>query len=196
MKNIVFDLGGVVFQRRKTECPTELIQFFSFIRGGDKMPEFWTEYDRGTYTFDEVTDLLTEFRQCPRELTERMMRLAIDMQRPVIETEHLIRDLKKAGYHLYVLSNMSLEFIEFLRKIPVYSLFDGEVVSCNEHVIKPEDGIYEILIKRFNLTPYETLFIDDRSENVEAAEKFGINGCVFNAHDPKQTCDALRQRLL
>ena len=64
---------------------------------------------------------------------------------------------------------MSLEFIEFLRKQPVYKNFDGEVVSCEEHVVKPDAKIYDILTSRYSLTPSETLFIDDRKENVEAA---------------------------
>ena len=84
-------------------------------------------------------------------------------------TERLVGDLKAAGYRLYVLSNMSREFIDFLRRFPVYGLFDGEVVSCEEHTVKPEPRIYEILLERYGLTPSETLFIDDREMNIEAA---------------------------
>ena len=81
----------------------------------------------------------------------------------------MIRDLKRAGYRLYVLSNMSREFIDFLRRTEIYGCFDGEVVSCEEGVVKPEPRIYEILLDRFGLDPAETLFIDDRRSNLEAA---------------------------
>ena len=45
MKNIVFDLGGVVFERNPHNCPEDLIAFFSFVRQ-QPMPEFWLEYER------------------------------------------------------------------------------------------------------------------------------------------------------
>ena len=45
MKNIVFDLGGVLFARDKRKCDPEIIEFFSFLRA-PKMPRFWEEYDR------------------------------------------------------------------------------------------------------------------------------------------------------
>jgi len=32
MKNIVFDLGGVLFARDKSKCTPELLEFFSFLR--------------------------------------------------------------------------------------------------------------------------------------------------------------------
>ena len=40
MKNIVFDLGGVLFARDKRKCDPEIIEFFSFLRA-PKMPRFW-----------------------------------------------------------------------------------------------------------------------------------------------------------
>ena len=88
-------------------------------------------------------------------------------------TERLVGDLKAAGYRLYVLSNMSREFIDFLRRFPVYGLFDGEVVSCEEHTVKPEPRIYEILLERYGLTPSETLFIDDSAANAAAGAALG-----------------------
>ena len=69
------------------------------------------------------------------------MEQAIALQEAIEPTERLIADLKAAGYRLYVLSNMSREFIDFLRTKPVYRHFDGEVVSCEEHVVKPEPRI-------------------------------------------------------
>lgn len=91
---------------------------------------------------------------------------------------------------------MSREFIDFLRRVPVYRHFDGDVVSCEERTVKPEPRIYEILLDRFALDPAETLFIDDRPENIAAAERHGIRGCLFDRRDPEAACDALRRMLL
>ena len=70
------------------------------------------------------------------------------------------------------------------------------ICSCEEHTVKPEPRIYEILLERYGLTPSETLFIDDREMNIEAAAALGIHGFVFDHRDPDAACDALRRRLL
>ena len=114
MENIVFDLGGVLFARDRSKCTQEFHDFFSFIRS-EPMPAFWEDYDRGVLTLDEVTGILSGVNACPRAKCEEYLRLSIDMQEPVKPTEQLVRDLKAAGYKLYVLSNMSREFIDFLR---------------------------------------------------------------------------------
>ena len=195
MKNIVFDLGGVLSARYKHKCSPEFIDFFRFIRT-DPMPDFWVEYDRGTLTLDQVVDALCALHGCTPEVARAYVREAIDRQEPVRATERLVGELKRAGYRLYVLSNMSREFIDFLRRADVYALFDGEVVSCEEGTVKPEPRIYRILLDRYGLDPAETLFIDDRAANIAAAREAGIDGFRFDPHDPEASCEALRQRLL
>lgn len=194
MKNIVFDLGGVVFMRDPKKCTEDFIRFFSFVRA-EVMPHFWNEYDRGTRTLEQVSEDLCALNNCDRKKVDEYLRLAIDKQEVIAPTEKLIHDLKEAGYRLYVLSNMSKEFIAFLRRVPVYQYFDGEVVSCEEGVCKPEAEIYRRLLARYALNPAETLFIDDRKENVEAAEKEGITGFWFNRKDIEGTIEALRTEL-
>ena len=132
----------------------------------------------------------------PVETCAAVLRLAVDLQEPVKPTERLVGDLKAAGYRLYVLSNMSREFIDFLRRFPVYGLFDGEVVSCEEGVVKPEPEIYRRLLGRYGLDPAQTLFIDDRPANIAAAAALGIRGQLFDHSAPAATCDLLRRRLL
>lgn len=195
MKNIVFDLGGVLFARDKSKCTPELLEFFSFLRA-PRMPLFWEEYDRGTSTLAEVTAAISEMTGRSCETCAAVLRLAVDLQEPVRPTERLVGDLKAAGYKLYVLSNMSREFIDFLRRFPVYGLFDGEVVSCEEGVVKPEPEIYRRLLGRYGLDPAQTLFIDDRPANIAAAAALGIRGQLFDHSAPAATCNLLRRRLL
>lgn len=195
IKNVVFDLGGVVFARDPRKFEPEFIKFFSFIIL-PKMPEFWEEYDRGDVTYSEVVRALAAYNSCNEELAEKNLHRSILTQEAIPATEALIKALKDANYKLYVLSNMSLEFIEFLRKQPVYKHFDGEVVSCEEHVIKPDAEIYRRLVKKYNLNPSETIFIDDRKSNVDAAINEGWQGYHFNAHNPATSCEELTEMLL
>lgn len=194
-KNIVFDLGGVLFARDPRKFEPEFIKFFSYIML-PQMPKFWEDYDRGIVTYDQVLTSLAEYNSCDRELAERNLHRSILTQEAIPATTALIEDLKAAQLKLYVLSNMSLEFIEFLRKHPVYKNFDGEVVSCEEHVVKPEPEIYERLERRYQINPSETLFIDDRKSNVEAAISRGWSGYHFDAHDPKKSCEELHRMIL
>ena len=195
VKNIVFDLGGVVFARDPRKFEREFIEFFSYIMLPE-MPHFWEEYDRGVSTYNRVIDDLAEYNNCDRELAEHNLRRSIVTQEEIPATKSLIADLKGAGYKLYVLSNMSLDFIEFLKTKEVYKYFDGEVVSCYEKVVKPDVEIYKILVDRYSLKADETLFIDDRKSNVEAAQNEGICGFHFNARDPESSCSELRKILL
>lgn len=195
VKNIVFDLGGVVFSRDPRKFEREFIEFFSYIMLPE-MPHFWEEYDRGVSTYNKVINDLAEYNSCDRELAEHNLRRSIITQEEIPATKRLIADLKGAKYKLYVLSNMSLDFIEFLRTKEVYKYFDGEVVSCHEKVVKPDAEIYRILVDRYSLNPAETLFIDDRKVNVEAAEREGICGYYFDARNPEASCAELRAMLL
>lgn len=195
MKNIVFDLGRVVFAQNPNKSSEEYKRFFSYV-AQSPMPQFWVDYDMGVSSFDKVVSDLSAYRGVEEDYTRSMILASISRQETIVATAALIQDLKRAGYKLYVLSNMSREFIDFLRKQPVYSNFDGEVVSCEEGVVKPMPSIYEILIKRYDLDVTQTMFIDDRIENVEVAKQFGITPFHFDRDDTEGSCAKLREMLL
>ena len=195
MKNVVFDLGRVVFAQDPAKSTAEFKQFFSYV-SLTPMPQFWTDYDMGVLSFDQVAEELAAYRGVEPEFAREMITIAIGKQETIRPTEKLIDELKAAGYKLYVLSNMSREFIDFLRTKEVYSYFDGDVVSCEVGVVKPMPQIYDILLDRFALVPSQTLFIDDRKENVEAAEAKGINAFHFDRNDYEGSCVKLREMLL
>lgn len=195
MKNVVFDLGRVVFAQDPAKSTAEFKQFFSYV-SLTPMPQFWTDYDMGVLSFDQVTEELAAYRGVEPEFAREMITIAIGKQETIRPTEKLIDELKAAGYKLYVLSNMSREFIDFLRKQKVYENFDGDVVSCEVGIVKPMPEIYDLLLKRFELDPAETIFIDDRKENVDAAAAKGIATFHFDRNDYEGSCERLREILL
>ena len=88
------------------------------------------------------------------------------------------------GKKLYLLSNYPQQGYERLREkfAELFDpLFDGGVISCYVHQIKPEKEIYQTLISRYELDPQRTLFIDDTLCNIEGAMKMGIHG--FHLHE-------------
>lgn len=196
MKNIVFDLAGVVVARNQERCPQYIMDYFYFINSGEALPEFWDDYDRGTRDIDSVAQCLAEFRGSDFETAKSRMLEAVTYQEQVAPTAELIAELKAAGYRLFVLSNMSKDYIEFLREMPVFQHFEGEIVSCEVGLIKPEREIYNLLLDRYNLVPEQTIFIDDRKPNVDAGAEVGINPFHFDRNDPEKSCEQLRCILL
>ena len=195
MKNVVFDLGRVVFAQDPAKSTAEFKQFFSYV-SLTPMPQFWTDYDMGVLSFDQVAEELAAYRGVEPDFAREMITIAIGKQETIRPTEKLIDELKAAGYKLYVLSNMSREFIDFLRKQKVYENFDGDVVSCEVGIVKPMPEIYDLLLERFDLDPAETIFIDDRKENVDAADAKGIATFHFDRNDYEGSCERLREILL
>ena len=87
----------------------------------------------------------------------------------------VLNDLKDKNFECYVLSNWSWETFQGMdKKYPFLNKFDGLMISGKEKLIKPDLAIYKLAISRFNLIPEETVFIDDKKENIEAANKLGF----------------------
>lgn len=182
MKNIVFDLGGVVVdwspQRVLSEYP-----------GDKELPEglfqkgffqkYWVEFDRGMISQEKVVEEMSLFTGRPAaeclEFVEYIKYSLVDIPKTV----NLIKELSARDYNLYCLSNMSIEFYEYLKVRDVFTYFDGQIISALEKLIKPDPEIYMCLVERYKLNPEETLFVDDLEANIEAAGKLGFQTVLF-----------------
>ena len=96
----------------------------------------------------------------------------------------IMQSLSTQNIPQFAITNYSAEkYPEFERDYAFAGHFKDVVVSGREGIVKPAPAIYELAIERFGITPEQTLFIDDREENIHAAAKFGIQGHVFTGHD-------------
>ncbi|MDR2136365.1 MAG: HAD family phosphatase [Treponema sp.] len=96
-------------------------------------------------------------------------------------TVALMRDVKKAGFALGVLSNMPYDFLNWARAaLPLFGELDAAVFSCEAGVIKPERRIYEILRDRLGCEFGEIVFFDDIPANVDKAAELGIRAFLWN----------------
>ena len=87
-----------------------------------------------------------------------------------------LKDLKSRGYNIYLLSNYPRRL--FALHTPRFHFLpytDGRVVSYEYHVTKPDAAIYEHLCSKYNLVPEESIFLDDRQANLDAAAKLGFH---------------------
>lgn len=99
---------------------------------------------------------------------------------PIPGMEDLLRELKGQGHKLYLLSNTSKAFHRFRAGIPGIDLFDGELISADTGLVKPDPAIFRLACERFGICPSESVFIDDTPANAEAAHHVGMKAYVFN----------------
>ncbi len=100
--------------------------------------------------------------------------------KPVEGGLEIALDLKAKGYRIAILSNDSVEMSNHRRrKYDFDNIFDHIIISCYHGIIKPDTGIYEIALKEMNVKPEQAVFIDDRQENIDTANKIGISGIFF-----------------
>jgi FMN phosphatase YigB (HAD superfamily) len=94
-------------------------------------------------------------------------------------------------YRVYLLSNIGdLHWRHLAREYGLDRLGHGALPSFVAGVMKPDEGIYVEAERRFALMPAETVFIDDRAENIAAARRRGWHGIVHGGYDT--TVAALR----
>ena len=65
----------------------------------------------------------------------------------------------------------------------IFDRMDGIVVSGHEKISKPDERIYRLLLDRYGLKAEESVFIDDRPANIEAARRVGMQGIVYTGMD-------------
>ena len=88
--------------------------------------------------------------------------------------------LKSKNFLCYVLSNWSSEtFIGITDKYYFLKIFSGILISGDVGLIKPDPEIYKLAIKKFSLVPKNTVFIDDKLENIKAADELGFQTIHF-----------------
>ena len=91
------------------------------------------------------------------------------------DSVEILLDLKERNFPCYALSNWAAETFEGMTDdYPFLKKFDGIIISGKEKTIKPFEGIYLIAVNRYELTPNDTVFIDDNLENIKTATRLGF----------------------
>ena len=178
IRNIVFDLGGVVIGR-DYEAAGQQLHEFAFLRGDQPFPEFWKNYDLGLVGRKEVVSALAADNNISLAQADDKLQLLIEMFNVFPDTEHLIRDLHRHDFRLYVLSNMPFDFYEHVKSFDVFRLFDGQLISSCEKLAKPDPRFFKLLCSRFGFEPESALFVDDKPSNTGVARQLGFHTCTF-----------------
>lgn len=188
VKNIVFDMGGVLvdynprrciarYGRNEEDSKLLLEEIFLSVE--------WVLCDRGALTEAEAAASIR--RRLPERLHEDVTHILShwyeDMP-PIPATNELAARLREAGYKLYLLSNAAPSFYNYRLTIPAIRYFDGEFLSCDWNLIKPDPEIYRAFCAHFRLVPSRCFFIDDLPYNMEAAIRCGMQGFAYHGNAP------------
>jgi len=143
----------------------------------------WVQLDRGSITEEAAMEI---FRgQLPEHLHEVARELVCFWWKQPFRfmegMEALIRELKGKGYGIYVLSNAGLPLRQYWSRLPASGCYDGVVCSAEEKLLKPQRELFDVLFRRYGLTPETCVFIDDLPANVEGAVYAGMQGIVFRS---------------
>ena len=193
MKNIIFDLGGVL-----VDWNPDYVFLDEF--GGDrkKMQRFYDEVC--TFDWNENQDAgyplaqATEDRVALFPEQEAMIRMYYGrweemLGGPIAGTVALLKKLvDHPDYRVVALTNWSAEtFPIALARFDFLHWFEGIVVSGTEQTRKPFPEIYQTTLERFGLEAPVSLFIDDNARNIAAAAALGIQTIQFKNPDQLKT---------
>ncbi|TCP25820.1 putative hydrolase of the HAD superfamily [Tenacibaculum skagerrakense] len=185
IKNIIFDFGDVFINLDKEATYRELYRL-GVEEISEKMIQVYYDYEKGLISTNDFVDYFhNEFAIEKEDLVKAWNAILLDF--PLERLDFLKELVASNKYRLFLLSNTNDLHISWIQKDWGMDLYN-EFKNCFEqfylsHEIqmrKPNTDIYEFVLKKNNLIPSETIFIDDTLENTDAAEKLGIKTWTIN----------------
>jgi putative hydrolase of the HAD superfamily len=185
LRAVVFDYGIVLTGPPDPEAWANLLRITGLPVERFE-PLYWADrpaYDEGKLTGVEFWQkLLREAGLPPNQaMAEELNRWDARLwtvQNPVMLAWQL--ELKKRGLKTAILSNIGDSVLENIeREFDWIHRFDVLVWSYQLGIAKPDPAIYRHTLRELGTQPEETLFIDDKLENVEAARKLGIRAILY-----------------
>lgn len=181
IKNIVLDVGGVIFDDSKQNIQKLLNKncdnIYKLAYGGG-----FKKCLLGEISVQEHINSLKNEKDF-NDISYILKKENLIKSYPLIKNNfEYIKGLRKRGYKLFLLTNITEDSYNYINElININEKFDGGIYSYQEHLIKPDYDIYNLLINRFNLNKDETIFFDDKEKNVKAANEVGIKSYVFTS---------------
>lgn len=198
IKAIVIDIGNVLIDETGVEARDFIAQKYGF-----PAKDFW-EYTKKNLNKSYCGELRAEdfFKGLISELklenvsAEDLIKDWLEIREQTSRVDNVVKETVeelKEKYLLGILSNSTELNEQVSVRKKCYNPFKLKILSYEVGCTKPGKKIYEILIKRLlenNINPNETVFIDDREENLSPAKQLGINTILFE--DSEQMIRDLR----
>lgn len=186
IRNIVFDLGGVMIDLDRERCIAEFHKI-----GFTEIDSLIDSYhpkgilgrlERGELPNEAFFDYVRRSAGRPDLPDETIRRAFLSFLEgiPVYKLE-LVRSLRARGFRTYALSNINDVVFPYVREVlfgaegrALDDYFEKAYLSYEMHVMKPSPRIYRMMIRDSGMVPGETLFVDDNRANADAARELGF----------------------
>lgn len=193
IKWIMFDLGNVLVEykptahlmiARKLNIDEELVKSFIMTK------EIWDKTGKGEIGEEQYLNMINKKFNASITMNELLEFYAKEVETILDGIEEIIINLKK-NYKLSILSNTFFAHWNQFVTTDLIKHFDIPMTSYLLGAIKPDEEIYLKALSKMKSKPEEVLFIDDKEENVLAANKLGIN--AFKSLSIEDTINGLRK---
>ena len=188
VKAVIFDYGNVLCEPQQASDLSAMAKACDIERATLETMywKFRDSYDQGEYDAHTYWSQIGRHGHASGAITADQIQKAIFLDnqswtRPNPPVLRWVEKLREHGLKTAILSNMPLPLREYIDASADWlPEFDHRIFSCDAGSIKPDAQIYRHCLERLNLEPEETLFIDDREPNIQAAHTLGIHGVVFS----------------
>jgi len=196
IRAVFFDFGGVIM-RTEYQAPRQKL--------AERFNMDYDEIDKAVFNSDSArraslgeiaeeqhwAEVLKRFKQPTSEFKSFHDQFfggdVID--RRLVET---IRSMR-GRFHTGLISNAWSGLRDLLAKEKLLDLFDTVIISAEVRTVKPSARIYELALDQAKVGAGEAVFVDDMPLNIEACQKVGMTGILFN--DPEKSLDRLHRVL-
>ena len=179
---IIFDYGNVLCRPQSLADVETLAAIVKL-----DIAEFQTRYWRRRLSYDEAALDPRSYWQtvADGQLTEAEIDRLNDIDgkswtHPAAVMPEWAKNVRASGVRTAILSNMPLTVREALDHSEWLPEFDHRTFSCDVRLAKPAPEIYRYSLRGLGVAARDALFLDDKSENVQAAEALGIHSILFS----------------
>jgi HAD superfamily hydrolase (TIGR01509 family) len=177
VRGIIFDLGDVLFTWSSQTSTAISAGTFRKILSSSS----WLEYECGRLKQDACYEQISqEFSIEASQVVEAFAQARESLQ-PDNTVVTFLKHLRKSTLvNVYAMSNVAREDFAVLSQKMDWSLFDRVFTSGEAGMRKPDPSFYCYVLEEIKLAPEQLIFIDDKRENVLAADRLGIRGILFD----------------
>ena len=182
IKAIIFDWGGVLIDNPADGlmeyCADSLNVDVNTLK--NIFSKYESIFQKGEISEEELWNEICTKLNIKKPTVKSLWKDAVkSVFKDKVQIYNLIPFLKKEGYLIGFLSNTEIPTMEYFFENDYKKYFDVTTFSCAEKTVKPEEKIYNLTLKKLNIRPEESIFIDDKPDYINGAKKVSMNGIVF-----------------